>query len=66
MVFPEVVGMVQQVALQPEEITSKGLEFHVCTINERVHTKNSGNYDPHSYSIKETIIWSHAVNTDSS
>ena len=26
-------------ALQPEEITSKGLEFHVCTINKSVHTK---------------------------
>ena len=26
-------------ALQPEEITSKGLEFHVCTINKSAHTK---------------------------
>ena len=27
-------------ALQPEEITSKGLEFHVCTINKSAQTKN--------------------------
>ena len=26
-------------ALQPKEITSKGLEFHVCTINKSAHTK---------------------------
>ena len=26
-------------ALQPEEITSRGLEFDVCTINKSVHTK---------------------------
>ena len=26
-------------ALQPEEITSKGLEFHVCTINKSAHTE---------------------------
>ena len=26
-------------ALQPVETTSKGLEFHVCTINKRAHTK---------------------------
>ena len=26
-------------ALQPEEITSKGVEFHVCTINKSAHTK---------------------------
>ena len=26
-------------ALQPEEITSKRLEFHVCTINKSAHTK---------------------------
>ena len=25
----------------PEEITSKGLEFHVCTINKSAHTKKS-------------------------
>ena len=25
--------------LQPEEITSKGIEFHVCTINKSAHTK---------------------------
>ena len=28
-------------ALQLEEITSKGLEFHVCTINKSAHTKTS-------------------------
>ena len=28
-------------ALQPEEITSKGIEFHVCTINKSAHTKKS-------------------------
>ena len=26
-------------ALQPEEITSKGTRFHVCTINKSAHTK---------------------------
>ena len=26
-------------ALQPEEITSKGLEFHMCIINKSAHTK---------------------------
>ena len=26
-------------AMQPEEITSRGLEFHVCTINKSAHTK---------------------------
>ena len=26
-------------ALLPEEITSKGLDFHVCTINKSAHTK---------------------------
>ena len=30
-------------ALQSEEITLKGQEFHVCTINKSVHTKKSGN-----------------------
>ena len=37
-------------ALQPEEITLKGLEFHVCTINKSAHTKKSGNLfnDPRS------------------
>ena len=30
-------------ALQPEEITLKGLEFHVSTINKSAHTKKSGN-----------------------
>ena len=30
-------------ALQSEEITSKGLEFHVCTINKSPRTKKSGN-----------------------
>ena len=30
-------------ALQPEEITSKGPEFHVCTINKSAYTKRSGN-----------------------
>ena len=25
--------------LQPEEITSKGIEFHVCTIRKSTHTK---------------------------
>ena len=29
-------------ALRPEEITSKGLEIHVCTINKSAHTKKSG------------------------
>ena len=28
-------------ALQPEEITTKGTEFHVCTINKSPHTKKS-------------------------
>ena len=28
-------------ALQPEENTSKGLEFHVCAINKSAHTKKS-------------------------
>ena len=27
-------------ALQPEEITLRGLEFHVCTINKSAHMKN--------------------------
>ena len=37
--------------LQPEEITSRGLEFHVCTINKSAHTKKSGNlfHDPRIY-----------------
>ena len=26
-------------ALQPDEITSTGLDFHVCTINKNAHTK---------------------------
>ena len=30
-------------ALQPEEITSKGVEFHVCTINKSAIQKKSGN-----------------------
>ena len=38
-------------ALQPNEITSKGLEFHVCTINKSAHTKKSANLfnDPSIY-----------------
>ena len=38
-------------SLQPEEITSKGLEFHVCTINKSVHRKKSGHLfnDPRIY-----------------
>ena len=30
-------------ALQPEEITSKGLEFYVCTIDKSAYTKQFGN-----------------------
>ena len=38
-------------ALQPEEITSKGIEFHECTINKSAHTKKSGKlfHDPRIY-----------------
>ena len=56
----EVVGTVQKKALQPDEITSKGLEFHVCTINKNAHTKKSGNlsYAPRIYScLSPSRIW---------
>ena len=37
-------------ALQPRGLLRMGLEFHVCTINESAHTKESGNLfnDPRS------------------
>ena len=35
-------------ALQPEEISSKGLVFHVCTINKSAHTKK----------VWKLILWS--------
>ena len=38
-------------ALQSEEITSKGLEFHVCTINRNAHTKK----------VWKLILWSSYV-----
>ena len=35
-------------AFQPEEITSKGLEFHVCTINKKCpYEKSLGTYRMH-------------------
>ena len=36
--LPEVVGMVQ-VHCNRRRLLQRGLEFHVCTINERAHTK---------------------------
>ena len=46
-------------ALQPEAITSRGLEFHVCTINKSAHTKTVWILilDP-SYIRKHVIFWS--------
>ena len=45
-------------ALQLEEITLKGLEFHVCTINKSVLTKKSGNLfnDPRILNIQD-LVW---------
>ena len=37
--LPEVVGMVQQVHGSRRRLFQRGLEFHVCTINKRAHTK---------------------------
>ena len=37
--LPEVVGTVQQVHFNQRRLFRRGLEFHVCTINKRVHTK---------------------------
>ena len=39
--LPEVVGTVQQVHCSRRRLLRRGLEFHVCTINKRVHTKKS-------------------------
>ena len=42
--LPEVVGTVQQVHCSQRILLRRGLEFHVCTINKRAHTKKkSGN-----------------------
>ena len=35
----EVVGMVQQVYCSQRRLFRRGLEFHVCTLNESVHMK---------------------------
>ena len=37
--LPEAVGTVQQVHCSWRRILRRGLEFHECTINRRVHTK---------------------------
>ena len=37
--LPEVVGIVQQVHCSRRRVLRRGLEFHVCTINESAHTK---------------------------
>ena len=39
--LPEVVGTVQQVHCSQRRLLQRGLEFHVCTINKRTHTKKS-------------------------
>ena len=41
--LPEIVGMVQQVHCSRRRLLRRELEFHVCTINKRAHTKKSGN-----------------------
>ena len=37
--LPEVVGTVQQVHCSRRRLLRRGLEFHVCTINQSAHTK---------------------------
>ena len=37
--LPEVVGTVQQVHCRRRRLLSRGLGFHVCTINKSAHTK---------------------------
>ena len=37
--LPEVVGTVQQVHCSQRRVLWRGLEFHVCTINQSAHTK---------------------------
>ena len=37
--LPEVVGTVQQVHCSQRRLLGRGLEFHVCTINQSAHTK---------------------------
>ena len=37
--LPEVVGTVQQVHFSRRKLLRRGLEFHMCTINKRGHTK---------------------------
>ena len=39
--FQKFVGTVQQVHCNRRRLLQKGLEFHVCTINESVYTKKS-------------------------
>ena len=54
----EVVGTVQQVHCSRKRLLSRGLEFHVCTINKSAYTKKkSGNllYAPHIYSFLSSI-----------
>ena len=48
--WPEVVGTVQ-VHCSRRRLHRRGVEFHVCTINKRAHTKKSGNLfnDPRIY-----------------
>ena len=38
--LPEVFGTVQQVRCSRRRLLGRGVEFHVCTINESAHTKN--------------------------
>ena len=39
--LPEVVGTVQQVNCSRRRLLRRGLEFHVCTINQSAHTEKS-------------------------